>query len=49
MTIPSQIIDDVKLGTKCGIDIETFEASGGVIISPEEILNKVIQVEEGLK
>jgi len=49
MTIPSQIIDDVKLGTKCGIDIETFGRSGGVIISPEEILNKVIQVEEGLK
>ena len=49
MTIPSQMIEDVELGVKGQIEIDTFGRSGGVVISPEEILNKVLEVKEGLK
>lgn len=49
MTIPSQMIDDVRLGVKGDIDIDTYGRSGGVVISPEEIMKKVLEVKEGLK
>ncbi len=49
MTIPSQMADDVKMGVKFKIDIETFGRSGGIIISPEEILEKVTEVKGGLR
>lgn len=46
MCIPSQMIDDVRLGTQCRIPVETFGRSGGVVITPEEIFARVLALKE---
>jgi len=41
MSIPSQMIDDVRLGLEGNIPTETFGRSGGVVISDDEIVDYV--------
>lgn len=47
MSIPAQMIDDVKLGVKGAIPIETVLTSGGIIISGKDVVNKVLAMEKG--
>jgi len=39
-----QMVDDVKLALKCGIPVEFFGRTGGVIPEPDEILKKIKEV-----
>ena len=41
------MIDDVKLGVKGAIPIETVLTSGGIIISGKDVVNKVLAMEKG--
>ncbi|WP_434309130.1 3-methyl-2-oxobutanoate dehydrogenase subunit VorB [Hominifimenecus sp. rT4P-3] len=42
MTIPSQMKEDVRLGVHDQIPVETLGRSGGIVISPEEILKTIL-------
>lgn len=46
MTIPSQIKNDIEIAVKGCIKVDTFGRSGGVVISPEEILDKLMNLRQ---
>lgn len=47
MSIPAQMVDDVKLGVLGRAPVSAFGRSGGVIIGVEEIVEAVKKLEEG--
>ena len=38
------MIDDIKLATNCKKPISLCNRTGGMIVSPEEVLEKIIEV-----
>lgn len=47
MSIPAQMTDDVKLGTKGAIPIETVLTSGGIIMPAKAVMEKVHKLVKG--
>jgi Pyruvate:ferredoxin oxidoreductase and related 2-oxoacid:ferredoxin oxidoreductases, alpha subunit len=44
MTIPSQMIDDVRLGVSRDIPLATFGRSGGVVMQEEELTEAMLRM-----
>lgn len=44
-----QMIEDVKLATNCSVPVEFYGRTGGVIPTPEEILEKLREINGGIK
>ena len=42
-----QMVDDVKLATKCKKPVYFYGRTGGVIMSPEEVVNALLEIEKG--
>lgn len=46
MSIPAQMLDDVRLGVKCRIPVETVLTSGGIIIQSSSVIKKILEMVE---
>ena len=42
-----QMVDDVKLAINCSKPVYFYGRTGGVIMTPDEVLNKLIEIEKG--
>ena len=42
-----QMVDDVKLAINCSKPVHFYGRVGGVIMTPDEVLNKLIQIKKG--
>ena len=42
-----QMVDDVKLAINCAKPVYFYGRTGGVLMTPEEVLDKLIQIEKG--
>lgn len=47
MSIPAQMIDDVRLGMKGAIPVETVLTSGGIIIPAKAVVGKILELVKG--
>jgi 2-oxoglutarate ferredoxin oxidoreductase subunit alpha len=43
-----QMIEDVKLATKCQKPVYLCNRTGGVIVSPDEVLKSIEDIEKGV-
>ena len=42
-----QMVDDVKLAENCKKPVYFYGRTGGVIMSPDEVLSELIKIEKG--
>ena len=42
-----QMVDDVKLAIECKKPVYFYGRTGGVLMSPDEIVNKLTEIEKG--
>ena len=42
-----QMIDDVKLAIKCSKPVYFYGRTGGVLMTPDEVTNKLLEIEKG--
>ena len=42
-----QMVDDVKLAINCAKPVYFYGRTGGVLMTPDEVLNKLVEIEKG--
>ena len=41
------MVDDVKIAISCSLPVYFYGRTGGVIMTPDEVLNQIIKIQKG--